>query len=144
MATSDYRPHKASAEFAVRRFRHPDDFEHLKEWMCGRSMATSPIEEVPRIGFIVWKEGKPIAAAFLRDCEGGIGIFDSMITDPKSALFTRHLAIEILINKVMIYAKENRVRRLLAFTTDAGILKRSIKHGFKKQSHSVISLIMPT
>lgn len=142
MGISGYRRHKVSAEFSVRRFRHRDDFEHVNQWLDERSMPLAPAEELPNVGFIAYKEGQPVAAAFLRNCEGGVGVFDSMITNPKTPLFTRHIAIEILIDKVMIYARENRVRRLLAFTTNDGILRRSKKRGFVQQPHSVISLML--
>lgn len=121
--------------------------EHLSkvnEWLEKRGMAPVPMKDIPNRGYIVHRDGIYIAAGFLRRCEGDVGIFDSLITNPELSLYTRHLAIELLIEKIITVSKELHIDRLIAFSTDSGTIKRSKKHGFEKKPYTVISLSLDT
>jgi hypothetical protein len=131
-----------SDKFAIRKVQITDIF-HVRSWLNDRKLPTPKFEDIPKIGFMCLKDGVPIAAAFLRTCEGKVGWFDSLVSNPAVALYTRHLAIEALIDKILLTAKENGFNRVIAFSIDDGTIRRSEKRGFIKQKHTVISLVLP-
>lgn len=94
---------------------------------------------MPEIGYTAYKDGTPIAVAFLRRCEGQVAILDSLCTNPKAKSEDRHEAIDLLVNKIIEQCDYMKIKSLFAFTVDEGILERSKKHGFIKQAHIVIS-----
>jgi hypothetical protein len=130
-----------SDKFVVVPFEHARHSVYVSRWLSSRSMDPSFSEELPPVGFIAFK-GVPVAAAFFRRCDGKVGIFDSLVSNPDVALFTRHLAVEALIDRIQCYAAMRGYKRIMAFSVNDGTLKRSIKHGFKKQPHVVISKIL--
>lgn len=125
-------------KFVITPFDRDRHTHYIKEWLTSRSLDPEKTSDMPEVGFIIFKE-EPIAAAFFRQCEGAVGIFDGLISNPKISLFTRHLAIESLIAKIECYAMDHGYKRILAFSVDEGTIKRSIKHGFNKQPHVLIS-----
>lgn len=126
----------------IRKFIHNEDLKIINSWLRKRNLPTVPLRDLPEFGFVSCKDGKEIGMAFLRRCEGGLCIFDSMITNPKESLFTRHLSIEMLIDKIKEKASELGNHKIIAFSIDNGTIKRSKKHGFKEQKHVVLSLAL--
>lgn len=131
-----------SDKWVIRKVQITDIF-HVRSWLNERKLPTPKLEDIPRIGFMCLKNGEPIAAAFLRACEGKVGWFDSLVSNPHAALFTRHMAIEALIDQILKTAKENGFNRVIAFSIDDGTIRRSEKRGFIKQKHTVVSLVLP-
>lgn len=77
----------------------------------------------------------PVAAIFLRYCEGNYALVDGLITDPAQPSHVRDKALDLLIKRIVKRAKG---RKVLAFTTDDGILERVKKLGFTHQPHSFV------
>lgn len=112
----------------------------IQEWLKKRELPLIPTEDLPKIGFMATLENRPVAAAFLRRCEGNLALFDSLVTDPEAESTVRHAAIETLVKCVFDMARELKITRLIAFSTDSGTLERGQRHGFVKQPYTVISL----
>lgn len=121
---------------------HPyirEDLPTINVWLAARKAKKVEHSDMPEVGYVAYKNGDPIAAAFLRRCEGNIAILDSLCTDPMARGELRHEAIDLLVNKIIEQCAHMRIKSLFAFTVDAGILDRSQKHGFVKSDHIVIS-----
>jgi hypothetical protein len=112
----------------------------INSWLAYRGMSEENPELIPEIGFIAYKEGIPVCAGFLRKCEGKIGILDSLVTNPKVNLFTRHLAINKIVRRVIQAARDQGYLKVLAFSTDKGTIKRSVWHEFEEKPHTLLSL----
>ena len=53
--------------------------------------------DLPNIGYII----PGVGAGFLRACEGQVGIFDSLITNPYVSSETRHRALKEIYTKIL-------------------------------------------
>ncbi len=114
--------------------------ELIRLWLKNRKLDTALLEDLPELGFVALRNHVPIAAAFIRKCEGRIAIFDSLITNPAITLFTRHCAIEKLIERTILVAKTLGYYRILALSVDEGTIRRAKLHGFVKLHSSAMSL----
>ena len=133
-----------SDKLYVRRFNPMFDLDDLNSWLIARSHPEAKIEDLAGIGFICLEERKteddfPVAVAFLRRCEGGFGILDSLATNPDASSKLRHLAIDLTVGRIINKAKSYNMRHLLAWSLDAGTLERSERHGFVQPPHVLIT-----
>jgi hypothetical protein len=115
-----------------------DDKRHapiLREWLSHHK--TEFPEETPEIGYMAYLNNTPTAAAFLRRVEGGSGQIDGLTTNPACSSVQRHMAIDAVFENIVDMAKYLRLRGLMFFTVDAGILERSKLRKFTKLSHTV-------
>lgn len=111
----------------------------LNAWLeyYGEPLVT--VKDLPEIGYQADLNGKMVAVAFIRRCEGNIAILDSLCTNPIKSSQVRHEAIDLLVNKIIWKCEELKLKSLFAFTVNKGILERSEKHGFVESKHIVIS-----
>lgn len=118
-----------------------DDAPLIKSWLELRGMHNEHfVRDLPRTGVMCRIEDNPICAGFLRYVEGNFAMLDSLVTNPKMKSFTRNVAIDAVVKELISIAKRHGIKKILAFSVDEGILKRSIGHGFIKTSHEVIAL----
>lgn len=128
-------------EWAIQSFRK-SDLEALNLWLYSRDRKGVEEGDLPNIGYIAFKNSHPVCAAFLRVCEGGVGMLEGLVSNPDLPLFTRHLGIESVIDRLILTAKEKHIRRLVSFSVDESTIKRVSKRGFKKQPHVVMTLTL--
>jgi hypothetical protein len=122
-----------------RRFEPAKDLEAMQEWFSDRGLNAKWLEELPPVGFVAVHEGFPICAGFLRRCEGGMGMIDSYVTDPKASPELRDKALEVVTNQIITFAKESGLRRLIAYSVDKNTLLRAERWGFKLVPQSLIA-----
>ncbi len=92
--------------------------------------------EAPRVGYIVLDEfNYPVAAGFLRKCEGNYMFVDGFITNPCHPPEIRNKALDLLTKRLIKRAKG---RKILAFTTDNCIITRAKKLGFAHLEHQFL------
>jgi hypothetical protein len=96
--------------------------------------------DVPSLGFTVKRNDIVIAAGFLRLMEGDIGMIDGYVTDPTALSKDRHSALNELTDKIIIVAKELKLKGLLVFTSDESIKIRAEAAGFIDGHQSVFVL----
>jgi hypothetical protein len=118
------------------------DLKILNDWQCRRGGELSLREDLPKLGWTCSYKGLLVAAAFIRKCEGGIGIFDSLICDPLVAFKIRNECIDHLVHKIILESKNQGLTKLIAFSLNARTLERSERFGFIKQNHILISKII--
>lgn len=115
-------------DLAIQRYDIYRHMEMLRYLFLQRQMNPALVYEAPKIGYVVMDQfNYPVAAGFLRKCEGNYAFFDGLITNPGHPSEYRSKALDLLIKKLVKRAKG---RKILAFTTDNGILTRAKKHGF--------------
>lgn len=107
----------------------PYDFDtHLEMlryllFQCGADPAIA--YEAPANGYIVIDEfNYPVAAGFIRKCEGNIALLDGFVTNPCHNTLVRDKALDLLIKRL---TKRAKGRKILAFTTDGCIIAKAIK-----------------
>jgi hypothetical protein len=113
--------------------------KHIQGWITIRELQID-LNTLPRFGLIALDRGTPIAAGFIREVEGGYGMIDSFITDPKASKELRNEALDRITEKLIKIAKHNKVNQLIAYSLDKNTLMRGISHGFVQLDHSVIAL----
>lgn len=114
----------------------PEHIEQFHFMMSGRQI---PIvgTQLPKLGFIVLEGEVPVCAGFLREVEGGLYFFDSLISNKNLNSETRATGMDLLWSQIIAETPSSSV---IGFTTDAGTLQRAKSLGFKEASFSVLSL----
>lgn len=120
------------------RFNVHEDLSHINSWLEAHKMPPVTRHALPEVGYLAWHMGKPIAACFLRRCEGGLGIVDSLISNPESPGELRHVALDALINHIVDQAKHHKLTKVIGFTQDASTLNRSLRLGFGQSPFQVV------
>ena len=87
-------------------------------------------EDLPGHTFVALENGNAIAIAALRLCEGTICLLDSMATDPMAPRKARHIALDLLVDRIKAKAMELGYKYILATTRESSILDRANTHGF--------------
>lgn len=99
------------------------------------------IENLPSYGLMVYSNDVPVAAGFLKMIEGGnSAILDSLITNGDLPAEQRDLALDLLVENILIDAKRLGIKHLLAFSSDKNTLVRATRFGFAQLEHHVITL----
>lgn len=114
------------------------DLEQINSWLVVRGQKPTLPDEMPDIGFMAEVGDNPIAAVFLRKCEGNFAILDGLITDPTIPGNIRHGAIDLLVEAAIYIATDLKFKNIFSFTIDESVLTRSGKHGFVKCKNVVV------
>ncbi len=104
------------------------------------NISTVTMKTLPKIGYIVLRNNYPVAAGFLRRVEGGYAQLDTLTSNPMFGSLIRHQAIELVVNTLLQDAKDLKLRGIVAFSVDHGILNRAHTMGFHTLPHSLIAL----
>lgn len=123
------------------RLRHMED---IISWLSTRQSYIPSTYEIPKIGIVVYERGTPVAAGFLRSCEGNIAVFDGLVTDPNAESSQRNQCLDLLVSQLIKTAKELELKGIIAWSKDEFTLLRSYRHGFKKLPETVIALDLST
>lgn len=73
------------------------DLVSLNKWLKRRGYAEANSEQLPSVGFIV----PGVAAGFIRNCETGVGMIDSLVSNSLVSSNTRHKAWNAIIKALM-------------------------------------------
>lgn len=119
-------------------FNRDNHLELVSEWLKARGMNEMLAQEVPQFGFICFNEHEPICAGFLRKVEGGYMFMDSLITNPIAAPHLRNKAINLVVTELIELAKDLKITKILAYSTDSNTLERSKKYGFRALPENVV------
>jgi len=124
----------------IKSFDRTFHFGHLNEWLLIRNCPLANLNELPQIGFTAFYEIYPMGCAFLRKCEGNIGIFDSFVLNPGYPRKYKEEIMEGLVLKIIEAATKEKLSNLLAFTQNYSIIERAKKHHFKVLRDCTLSL----
>lgn len=103
-------------------------------------MSTDVVSELPAVGYMVYMGDIPVAAGFLRTCEGGHAFIDSLISNPEVNADLRHSALNKVFDNLIKTAKDKGVKKLYGITLDNNTIERASSFGCKKLPHLLMGL----
>lgn len=109
----------------MRRVRTADCLE-LGRWYSLQA-EKPPSVALPKVGLI--EDG--VAAGFLYQADGGLGLIDGYVSNPEASSTERHKALNEITVELMRIANENGITNVIALTKDPSIAIRATMHGFK-------------
>ncbi len=115
----------------VREFKSRD-LTSINKWLKARAKNGITCQQLPRVGFVV----PGVAIGFIREVEGGMGIFESLVSNPFASSALRHAAMSAIYAKVM---NDARFERIIGFSVDNGALSRSADAGWLQLPFTVMS-----
>lgn len=126
----------------VRRFVK-DDFITLNMWRRERDLADVSFDEIPECGFMASHFDRPLACSFLRRCEGGFGIMDSVVADKYADGALKSEALDLLFEAVINQARDFRMTNVVGFTVKNSMIKKAKSFGYKESDHKLMVLEIP-
>lgn len=108
---------------------------YIVQWQEAKGLAVCAGDDLPTTGLIAFEEGRPIAIGFLRCMEGGFAVLDSYITNPDIHAYDRHRALNRVTDKLIKIAKHNKVKGVIAFSSDYNTIERAKSFGFQVFPH---------
>jgi hypothetical protein len=125
----------------VRFYQRSLHYDLIKSWAVKRLLSSDILNDLPKIGFIAFDDDEcAVACAFLRKCEGNVGILEGLMTNPECNSFDRHLAIDMSVKCLIKFSISRKYKVILAYSLDESTLARSSSHGFIRQEHTLIKL----
>jgi hypothetical protein len=126
------------------RFDKTEHFEDLIAMHVGQGSDMASIitkATLPKLGYIAYNdEMEPIAAAFLRQVEGGYGQLDTMVSNSQLSGMIRHNALSMIVDSLISDARALNLQGLICYTRDESVIRRAQSIGFHLCPHAVISL----
>lgn len=86
--------------------------------------------DIPVVGFIVIIDNVPASIGFVRKMEGNYGMFDTFVTNGNLSSEIRHLAMKTLVDRLLDKAKQLKLKAIISYTSDAGVINRAKALGF--------------
>lgn len=110
----------------------------LLQTLKKRELPLHYMNELPKLGYVVYEEDAFIAAGFLRKCEGGHALLDSYITNPAMPSAIRDKALDMITEKLLKWGDANGLRQIITMSLDENTLKRSQRHGSIPTEYKVL------
>jgi hypothetical protein len=114
--------------------------ELLKTWLNGYLLDESELVNLPKLGLMVSHCNAPVGVAFLRTIEGGKGLIDGFLADPKCEPSIKTKCLDRLILDLIELAKFNDMTGIIGLTTNKKVITRASKLGFSLMDHTLLSL----
>lgn len=124
------------------KFDSAEHGKHLADWLRSRDLSAEGSVNLPELGLILFDTGCPVVAGFLRKVEGNYAILDSLCTNPLVLPEIRDKSLDTLVKALIKLARKEGIKAITATSIDLNTLERSLKHGFKKQPHTLITLVV--
>lgn len=122
-------------------YQKKSDFKTIRSWMRSRQMCDIGEDQLPRLGYVASWDNEPVAALFLRRCEGELCSFDSLITDPSAPSAIRDVVLDRLIGYCIDKAREFNFRGIISYSLDNNTKERVInRHGFQSMPATLLWL----
>lgn len=110
----------------------PKHLALVNKWLARRGRSPVELSALPKLGYYV----PGVAAGFVRSCEGGFGIVDSLVSNSLVSSKSRNAAFEAIYKEILSNPNFNK---LIGFTVDEGALIRAKALGFKEIAYTVLS-----
>lgn len=112
-------------------YRKENHYGTVSEWACLHGI--SPLDSLPEMGIMAYNDKTPVACAFLRRVEGGLGIFDGLMSNPQCSSKDRDEALSLVIDAITAIACNQGIKGIIAWVKDKNTLERAIRHGYSAQ-----------
>lgn len=120
------------------RYDHKVDNWNILQILKKRELRLSLVEDLPRVGIVVYEEDFFVAAGFLRQCEGKYAMFDSYLTNPAMPPAVRNQALEMIMKRLLDQAVKMELKQLIGFSLDENTILRGQRHGFVLTDQKVL------
>ncbi len=127
--------------FPFDKSRHSHDLSTAMKYRRMESPADK-ISALPELGLVAYWDGEFTAAGFIRKVEGGYGMIDSYVTDPRIKDVVRNDVLNALTIQLLDLARANGITNLIMFSVDEKTIIRSYRHGFKKRPDTVATIVL--
>lgn len=115
------------------------DYPMLSDWWVGRGSPVQQKELFPPTGFIMWSESEPLCAGFLFKTDAKIAVIGHVVSNPFTKnKETRSLAVDALIDKLILEAKECGFKAISCSSNVDRLNKRYEAHGFTKSDENEV------
>lgn len=117
------------------------DFEIINEWLGKRELPKWDKFFIPKFGLMAYDGRDRVCAGFMRICEGNVGLFDSLVSDPAIHKDVRSEAVDLIIDSVVKEGKKMGLLSIIGLTVIPSLMERiTKKHGFFKSESAVMVL----
>lgn len=108
------------------------DIPLINKWLQKHNHAPIDYGTSPAIGYIV----PGVAVGFLRKCEGYVGLFDGLATNPLVSKSARNRALNAIYSSIL---KEPGFNTIIGWTLDASAFDRAVQQGFTPLPHALLA-----
>lgn len=105
------------------------DLSTVNKWLKLHKHQAVKLASLPKNGTVI----PGVAIGFIRECEGNVGLFEGMVTNPHVSSATRDKALKALYQQILSYP----FKTIIGFTGDEGAYKRALANGFSPM-HQVL------
>jgi hypothetical protein len=107
-----------------------------------QNMTEKDGKNLPKYGILIAYRDFIIAAGFLRRIEGDHAMLDGYITNSTAPAELRNKALDILTQRLLMYAKKHSIKRVMAFTDVPNIAVRANKFGIQSMPHNFLLKVL--
>lgn len=125
----------------VRALDFGKDYPQICEWARARKFEIPPRSRLPLSGFVAEQDGIKYAAVWLY-VSGGMGFFEWLVTNNKSPIRGRKVAIEALIDFVKANAAQAGVEAIFSSLSNENLVKLYESKGFQVTEGKMTNLVM--
>lgn len=129
-------------EVSIFPFKHKylKDLIELHRSQNYADLSSINMKTLPKIGYIAYLGGQPIAAGFLRRLEPCYAQIDTLVSSAHFGSATRHQGVSYIVDALITDAKRLKLKGIIAHTSDIGTLERAKSLGFHIIPQTVIGL----
>lgn len=124
------------------RYYKPEDYSMLTQWWESWSWGAFPEAALPATGIIISNEGVDVAAAFLYKTDSCVCWAENYISSKEAPRNLRRGAIEFLIKRMMVEAKEQGFAIMMSSVQHSGLIKKLIEAGCEEEYETGMSNLM--
>lgn len=95
---------------------------------------------LPKIGYIAYLDGMPIAAGFLRRVEPCYAQIDTLCTNAYCGSILRNAGVKAVVDALLNEAKTLKLEGVIAFSRDEGTISRAKSIGFSEIPQTYLAL----
>lgn len=105
-----------------------NDYGEIYSWFNKRHITPPEKWALSNEGFIV----RGVAAGFLYLTNSSLGFIDMFVSNPDSSSADRKNAIDMIMARLLMVARNEEIRVLVCSTKFQGVEEIPLRHGFKK------------
>lgn len=112
----------------MRQFKKWDraDLAEMNSWYRLRGEPELTEDALPTVGYIE----PSVGAGFLFTTDSGVCLMENFITNPRASSEDRSAAIEGIVSRLLLAAKNLNFKHIVAITQSGSIAARARQHGF--------------
>jgi hypothetical protein len=115
--------------FEFQSYEHRKHFPMIFAWWKKHRRGRLDIESLGSRGLVVYKNGVPLAAAWLFRTDSKVANIGWTVTNPDASMRLKHDAVAALIEDLKLTAKAEGFTRVVSFSSSRGLTKILVRAG---------------